>query len=205
MTPASVTPIKRNVKTANAKKLAARKPVSKPNGKAQRRTAKPKIEQDVSDDDNVEPTASSTDQSSDGDDDSEDAFNPDSSATEEEVIGDEEESDIDSDFLDEEKQDHGKKRAKRKSGAGAGGGSAKKARTSTGQGNQAAHDDEDEDANLSDAELEEGQTVAGRIYPAPTTGQGKLARFSWLPRSSLSATWQNIYEHIELPEEPTDP
>ena len=161
LTPASVTPKKRAAVAPTATKSKAKAVPKK----------RVKVDSDGDED------ATPSEQSSSDDDDSEDAFNPDSSASEEEIVEEEEESDIDSDFLDEDEEESAS-RKKRKSGAKGAGGSAKKARGSIGGGKKAVQvdDDLDEDPILSDVELEDGQTVAGRIYPAPTTGQGTLQR-----------------------------
>jgi len=161
LTPASATPTRRQV---------AQSAPNMGGGAKDSKKRKVAIEDDV--EDQEPPTPSEATSSSDND--SEDAFDPDSSASEEELAEDEAESEVDSDFLDEPEDEQ----KKRKSTGGTSIRPAKKASSSTRKGQQAVKidddDDEDEDAELSDVELEEGQVIAGRIYPAPTNGQGQL-------------------------------
>jgi hypothetical protein len=170
-------------------------------------------------------TESGSSSSSNGSD-SEDAFDP-SSDDEDEVIEDAEgeEREVDSDFLDGE-SDVGAKTKKRKSIAGGeggravagGGSSAKRTKVVKGEngdgemkkvnGGHGIEGYEDEDADLSDIELEEGQELAGRIYPAPKTGQGR----SIILRSTLdsllklvrSCAWTDIAQHLQLSQESAD-
>ena len=164
LTPASATPTKRqkSVKTAPKAKAGTK---GRPTGK---------VEEEEEAESDEPPTPSENTSSSD--DDSEDAFDPPSSGSDEELVEeDEEESEVDSDFLDEEEDETKKRKAARGSQK-----PVKKVKSSNGKGKQEveADDDDDEDAAASEVELEEGQVIAGRIYPAPTTGQGMLAAIS---------------------------
>ena len=92
---------------------------------------------------------------------------------------DEAESEMDSDALDEEDDEYGasgSKGKKRKSNGGGGALGKKVKSTPSGGGTKGnvrveGYEDEDEDGG-EEVELEEGQEIAGRIYPAPKTGQG---------------------------------
>ena len=166
LTPASATPTKRQKSVKTAPKAKA--------GTKGRPTGKVKKEEEAESDE--PPTPSENTSSSD--DDSEDAFDPPSSGSDEELVEeDEEESEVDSDFLDEEEDETRKRKAARGPQK-----PVKRAKPSNGKGKQAVEvdddDDDDEDAEASEVELEEGQVIAGRIYPAPTTGQGMLAAIS---------------------------
>ena len=106
---------------------------------------------------------------------SEDNFDPPSS-DEDELVEDVEEaieSDLNSDFLDEEDSDGVTKVKKRHSMGGGAGGSAKKRI----EGKVQVDGYEDEDDQDEEVELEEGQEIAGRIYPAPKTGHGESSEF----------------------------
>lgn len=147
LTPASATPVKGQ----------RRQPISKKAGPGK----KPLTDHDDNDD-SEELTGS--DEASSSDDNSGDAFDPESSASEEELLEEDEESEVDSDFLDEDEADKSKRKAK----GGSRGRINKKARPS------AISADDEEEEHEADVELAEGQVIAGRIYPAPTTGQGEL-------------------------------
>jgi hypothetical protein len=169
LTPASATPTKRkSVKTEPKAKSGAK------DSKKRMIVAK----EDADEEDDEPPTPSENSSSSDNE--SGDAFDPDSSASDEEVAEDEEESEVDSDFLDESEEEQ----RKRKSNSGGINRPVKKSRLSNVKGKQAVQADvndeeeeEDEDADASEVELEDGQVIAGRIYPAPTTGQGMSLPF----------------------------
>lgn len=136
--------------------------------------------------------------SSSSDDNSGDAFDPDSSASEEELVEDEEESEVDSDFLDEDEDD----KSKRKSTSTGRVSGMKKSRPSSSKVAQAESEEEEE--AVSDVELEDGQVIAGRIYPAPTTGQGKSRFLSTRIPLNLSPTRSNLAEYIQISQEPAD-
>ena len=130
---------------------------------------------------------------------SEDAFDPESSVADEPI-----ESDLDSDFLDE-KDDFdppSAKRGKKRNGTGRGGGSATKNRVKP-RGIEGYDDEEFEDDAI---ELDEGQVVAGRIYSAPGTGQGKCytkVRISDLfsvPPGQISRNTMNFLKNLQIPE-----
>jgi hypothetical protein len=149
------------------------------------------------DDDGLTPS----EDSSSSDDNSGDAFDPDSSASEEEMVEDEEESEVDSDFLDEDEHD----KSKRKSTSTGRVSGVKKSRPPNSKVAQAESEEEEE--AVSDVELEDGQVIAGRIYPAPTTGQGKSSSSSMLStriRLTLSSTGSNLGEYIQISQEPAD-
>ena len=114
---------------------------------------------------------------------------------------DEEESEVDSDFLDEEEDETRKRKAARGPQK-----PVKRAKPSNGKGKQAveADDDDDEDAEASEVELEEGQVIAGRIYPAPTTGQGMLSAISSADTNIFSPTRSYISQYLQIPQEPTN-
>jgi hypothetical protein len=128
--------------------------------------------------------------------DSADAFDPDSDVQDEVIedaeLEDSEDEEVDSDFLDEN-SDAGRKGKKRKSMGGGSGATSKRVRGEDADGESKVKSKgdksvkkeigghgiegyEDEGDDFSDVELEEGQEIAGRIYPAPTTGKGKSAR-----------------------------
>lgn len=114
---------------------------------------------------------------------------------------DEEESEVDSDFLDEEEDETKKRKAARSTQR-----PVKKAKPSNGKGKQAveADEDEDDDADASEVELEEGQVIAGRIYPAPTTGQGMLTAISSANAEIGSPARSYISQYLQIPQEPTN-
>ena len=103
---------------------------------------------------------------------SEDEFNLDSVEEEaddlEEEADEEVDSDVDSDFLDEEdvvpKRKKGAKAVKPTTYGVKGKGKSKV---------QVDGFEDEDDGEEMDIELEDGQEIAGRIYPAPKTGQGR--------------------------------
>lgn len=115
---------------------------------------------------------------------SEDDFAPSSAEEDAEDAGEESEdieSEVDSDDLDEEDVKPRKGGSKRKSTGASGGSAKKKVKTGSGHGavrpngkHEGIEGYEDEDADDDEIELEEGQEIAGRIYPAPKTGQGEF-------------------------------
>ncbi|WVR08496.1 hypothetical protein IAU60_005551 [Kwoniella sp. DSM 27419] len=167
-------------------------------GKNGAKARKVKAEEDDEDED--EPTGlTSSESPSSSDDNSEDAFDPDSDEEEDEPIeGDEEEDDegsVDSDFLDE---DEGAKKKRKPTGGKVGQrpGPSKKVKsdgTSKGKsGSVYIEGYEDEDEDDGDVELEEGQELAGRIYPAPKTGQ--------VPPGRISQNTLNFLKNLQIPE-----
>ncbi|WVQ85875.1 hypothetical protein IAT38_008043 [Cryptococcus sp. DSM 104549] len=135
---------------------------------------------------------------------SEDDFGPSEGEDVEEAEEESDEESVDSDFLDEEDdKGKGKKRKTVGKSSGAKAGSAKKAKSST-KGSKPAkaaanggthegiegyeHEDEDDD----DTDLEEGQELAGRIYPAPKTGQ--------VPPGEISKNTLNFLKNLQIPE-----
>ncbi|KAK8850416.1 hypothetical protein IAR55_004334 [Kwoniella newhampshirensis] len=138
--------------------------------------------------------------SSTDDSDSEDAFDPSSDEGfeeyDEEVVQ-ADGSDVDSDFLDEEENE--KKGKKRKSVGGGGGGTKKvkeengpgKVKRDSGKGGHGIEGYENEDDD-SEIELEDGQEIAGRIYPAPKTGQ--------VPPGRISKNTFNYQRNLQIPE-----
>ncbi|TYJ51326.1 hypothetical protein B9479_008107 [Cryptococcus floricola] len=54
------------------------------------------------------------------------------------------------------------------------------------------YDDEDEDADFYDADLEEEQELAGRVYPAPMTGR--------VAPGGISKNTMNFLKNLQLPE-----
>lgn len=139
-------------------------------------------------------TETESDSSSDASN-SEDAFDPDSdSAIEEEVL----ESDVDSDFLDDDDQTADKRKGgvKRKSlNTKTTPVPSKRAKdTRTGKAERIeGYESEDED-DEDDIELEEGQEIAGRIYPAPKTGQGRFASRNPIDRPSTPRA--DLQKHV---------
>jgi hypothetical protein len=193
LTPASATPTKRKAVTAPPKAKGGAKDSKK------RKVVKEE------DDEEAEDPPTPSENTSSSDDDSEDAFDPESSGSDEEVAEDEEESEVDSDFLDEDEDEQ----KKRKSGGGVSSRPAQKARPSNGKGKQAVKvddDDEDEDADASEVELEEGQVIAGRIYPAPTTGKGRLRGIGdyqtnqIVPPGRISRNTFKFLKNLQIPE-----
>jgi len=201
-TPASIKPKARPKTKAEAEAV---KPTSKKtNGRNQSENKDPEL---------VSATGltETESQSSSSDTASQDAFDPPSSEEDEAVVEDEDqESELDSDFLDEEDDEYGGGKAKkRKSNGGGGGGSAKKVKptvpVTNGKGMKSSngrstvkvegYEDEDEDED-EDVELEEGQEIAGRIYPAPKTGQGgcnSLSIGDWsIDEDNDSVGWPNL-------------
>ncbi|KAK6906757.1 hypothetical protein I203_100744 [Kwoniella mangroviensis CBS 8507] len=164
---------------------------------------KAKVEEDE-DGDSPSGLTESDEPSSSDDGGSEDDFDPSSSSEPEELIEEESDEDgsIDSEFLDEDqpKKKTGNKR-KSVSGGGKGGGVAKKVKLSNGTGTGVGkgksdvkiegYDDEDE-YDDEEIELEEGQEIAGRIYPAPKTGQ--------VPPGRISQNTLNFLKNLQIPE-----
>ncbi|WVF67960.1 hypothetical protein IAT40_002722 [Kwoniella sp. CBS 6097] len=176
------------------------KPVEKKNGtKASSAKGRAKKEEEDSDNEPTGMTDSEANSGSSSDDGgSEDDFDPSSDDEEDEAMDDEDDESIDSDYLDEE---DGPKKRKTKPSGGARAGSAKKAKTSHTVGKVKAaksgskvyiegYEDEDEDGD--DTDLEEGQEVAGRIYPAPKTGQ--------VPPGRISQNSLNFLKNLQIPE-----
>ncbi|KAI9633604.1 uncharacterized protein MKK02DRAFT_28411 [Dioszegia hungarica] len=105
---------------------------------------------------------------------------------------DEDESDVDSDDLD-----GGGSKSKRKRGTPKKGSATKKVKVESGKKGKVAgktrvdgfEDDEEDDMEV---ELEEGQEVAGRIYPAPKTGQ--------VPPGRISQNTLNFLKNMQIPE-----
>ncbi|WVQ70530.1 hypothetical protein IAR50_000049 [Cryptococcus sp. DSM 104548] len=183
------------------------------NGKSKGRpAAKNAKEEDDEDDEGLaEPTGlTSSEESSDDDSGSEDDFGPseDGSDEEEGEPEDSSGSEVDSDHIDDEKPYKSKSKAKRKASSPEAS-SSKKAKTQGHTGKKTSnagvrkaeeqgreyiegYDDEDEDADFSDSDLEEGQELAGRIYPAPKTGQ--------VPPGEISKNTLNFLKNLQLPE-----
>jgi hypothetical protein len=193
LTPASATPTKRKAVTAPPKAKGGAKDSKK------RKVVKEE------DDEEAEDPPTPSENSSSSDNDSEDAFDPESSGSDEEVVEDEEESEVDSDFLDEDEDEQ----KKRKSGGGVSSRPAQKARPSNGKGKQVVKvddDEEDEDADASEVELEEGQVIAGRIYPAPTTGKGRSRGIDdyqtnqIVPPGRISRNTFKFLKNLQIPE-----
>lgn len=137
------------------------------------------------------------------DSDSEDAFDPPSDEEEEELDPEEEEEEeVDSDFLDEEDVQVKKSQAKRKSTGGGGTTSKKTKSNGTSRTKKGDHEPvegyEDEDDEDHEIELEEGQEIAGRIYPAPKTGLGGSPVRCKRLRLTYSTARADLTEHIEL-------
>ena len=143
---------------------------------------------------------------------SEDAFDP--TADEEEVVEEEDEDEdedeeMDSDNLDDDEDDDDRK--KRRKRASNGGGSRAKTTQSQGkvEGKKSkgkkeiveGYEDEDDEPDH-DVELEDGQEIAGRIYPAPKTGQGEFVLCDIELR--CSSRWSDIEEHVSVPQKPAD-
>lgn len=121
---------------------------------------------------------------------------------------DEDESDVDSDDLD-----GGGSKSKRKRGTPKKGSATKKVKVESGKKGKVAgktrvdgfEDDEEDDMEV---ELEEGQEVAGRIYPAPKTGQGKLSAArsrdsqadKVVPPGRISQNTLNFLKNMQIPE-----
>lgn len=88
-------------------------------------------------------------------------------------------------------------------------GSAKKVKVSNGSGkkSQRVEGFEDDDEEDLEVELEEGQEIAGRIYPAPKTGLGELplsvdgvsAEIS-VPPGRISQNTLNFLKNMQIPE-----
>ncbi|WWC65166.1 uncharacterized protein I303_107780 [Kwoniella dejecticola CBS 10117] len=183
---------------------------AKPKGKA-KTTAKPstRIQQNDEDDEDSPTGLTESEPSSTEDEGSEDDFvasSEDEAEVDEPIDDDSEDEDgsIDSDFLDEPKS----KTKKRKSISSSGNTkSAKKAKlhksphthTHTHKQNRdkshtriEGYEDEDEDDEDEEIELEEGQEIAGRIYPAPKTGQ--------VPPGRISQNTLNFLKNLQIPE-----
>ncbi len=150
---------------------------------------------------------------------SEDEFDPPSSdeddPVEEEELDEKDDSELDSDFLDEEDDEYaGKGRTRKSNGGGGVGGSGKKVKTtpSTGRGGSKGkvrvEGFEDEDEMDEEVELEEGQEIAGRIYPAPKSGQGGVvlpgamdnADGMAVPPGRISHNTFNFLKNLQIPE-----
>lgn len=131
-----------------------------------------------------------------------DDFNPsDAEAPASEAV-DSDDEELDSDHLDSEDEDYGSegKKAKKRKSKGASGSGTKKAKLSNGNGTSSSkgknkvtvegYDDEEfEDLEI---ELEEGQEIAGRIYPAPKTGL--------VPPGRISQNTLNFLKNLQIPE-----
>lgn len=151
---------------------------------------------------------------------SEDDFAPSSAEEDAEDVAEESEdidSDVDSDDIDDEDVKPKKGGAKRKSTGTSGGAAKKKVKSGNGTGggrSNGKHEGiegyEDEDEDDEEIELEEGQEIAGRIYPAPKTGQGELALLS-VPGSRrrrlmavspgrISQNTLNFLKNMQIPE-----
>ncbi|ORX41119.1 hypothetical protein BD324DRAFT_613287 [Kockovaella imperatae] len=158
-------------------------------GKGKR--TKRQAEEDGSEDDGDRadsPTGMTETPSSSDAEDSEDDFNLESDDAEEPE--EEIESDVDSDFLDEEDVPV-KKKSRPSNGSG-------KVPTSSSKGKGKAkrveidgYEDEEEEEDM-EVELEEGQEIAGRIYPAPKTGQ--------VPPGQISQNTLNFLKNLQIPE-----
>jgi hypothetical protein len=154
---------------------------------------------------------------------SEDAFDPSSQEDEEEEeVEEPTESEIDSDNLDEDdargKASKNKRKSVGKTSTSGRGVPAKKAKTETVGSTKLAKNNghapiegyEDEEDDDDEIELEEGQEIAGRIYPAPKTGQGGSGTLSPQGRREVgslltySSTRSDIAKHPQLPEEPAN-
>ncbi|TYJ52282.1 hypothetical protein B9479_007125 [Cryptococcus floricola] len=181
------------------------------NGKSKGRSTK-KVDKDDEDDDEglAEPTGmTSSEEGSSDDSGSEDDFGPSEDESEEGEAEPEESSgsEMDSDHIDDEKPKSKSKKKRKASSPKAS--SAKKAKTqghtskktsnagvkkAEEQGREyiEGYDDEDEDADFSDSDLEEGQELAGRIYPAPKTGQ--------VAAGEISKNTLNFLKNLQLPE-----
>ncbi|WVQ95521.1 hypothetical protein IAU59_002618 [Kwoniella sp. CBS 9459] len=170
-------------------------------GKNAASKGKARMEAGDSDDEPTGMTESEPDWGSSSDDGgSEDDFDPSSDDNDDEAIDDDDES-IDSDYLDDQ---DGHRKRKAKSLGGGRGGSAKKAKTNHGSGTNKnapkkkngtqvyieGYEDEDDDED--DTDLEEGQEIAGRIYPAPKTGQ--------VPPGRISQNSLNFLKNLQIPE-----
>lgn len=156
-----------------------------------------KSKRDEVDDELSEPTGLTSESELSSDSGAESAFDPESDdePEDDEVMnGDESESDADA------TPKAGSKRkatvadkAKAKWGRGA------KGRQSGASAAEAVELGSDDD----DVELEEGQVVAGRIYPAPKTGQGgSYRRFSL---ANASPRGPSLAKHAQLPRPPPNP
>ena len=109
---------------------------------------------------------------------SEDDFDPSEGEEEEEEVEEAEESEVDSEDLDGE-QDVKVKKVKRKSTGGRQSVPKKVAKKEAGShAHIDGYDDEDDALSEDDSELEDGQEVSMRIYPAPKTGQGRFVPYS---------------------------
>lgn len=178
-------------------------------------------------DDSHEPTGLNSweENSSSNDEGSEDEFGPseddqDGAGVEDSESESEAES-MDSDFLDEDDDYQSNRGKKRGSTSRKAKPPPKRAKTSAKANRQASsakkkelkkkvgdhehiegYDDEEDD--MTDTDLEDGQEIAGRIYPAPKTGQGesiltRRARTAVYLGPMLSSTpWSNITKHTQL-------
>nr|KIR45255.1 hypothetical protein I312_05588 [Cryptococcus bacillisporus CA1280] len=175
---------------------------------------KEKLAQDESEEvDPHEPTGltSEEENSSDDDDSSEDEF----ALSEDDKDGagvensESEAESMDSDLLDENddfKSGRGKKRGSSARNAKPPSKRAKLSTNDTGQAssgkkkeqkNKAGDHDyiegyDDEEDNMTDTDLEDGQEIAGRIYPAPKTGQ--------VPPGQISQNTLNFLKNLQIPE-----
>ncbi|WWC92166.1 uncharacterized protein L201_007120 [Kwoniella dendrophila CBS 6074] len=164
--------------------------------------------QDNDDDDGEQSPSGLTESeqnSSSDDEGSEDDFVASSESEADEPIeesDDDDDDSVDSDFIDEGKT----KKNKRKSTSGGRGGerkgNAKKIKTTHSSGSNngisknshiriEGYEDEDENDD-EEIELEEGQEIAGRIYPAPKTGK--------VPPGMISQNTLNFLKNLQIPE-----
>ncbi|WVW80960.1 hypothetical protein I302_102951 [Kwoniella bestiolae CBS 10118] len=157
-----------------------------------------KDEDEDEDGDSPSGLTESDDPSSSDDVGSEDDFDPSSSSEPDEPIEEsDEEGSVDSEFLDEEEPRRKSHKRKSLSGGRGGNGSAKKVKLSSGMARSKSnvkiegYDDEDEQDD-EEVELEEGQEIAGRIYPAPKTGQ--------VPPGRISQNTLNFLKNLQIPE-----
>ncbi|CAD6587427.1 MAG: hypothetical protein TREMPRED_004755 [Tremellales sp. Tagirdzhanova-0007] len=175
------------VKRSSSLRQSTTTPVSRKRAPASQKASTSRTKRVKDEKDELSPTGMTESESpSSSDADSEDAFDP-LSSEEDEPVEDVEaavESDLDSDLLDEEDSDRALKVKKRKSN-GKGGGSAKKIK----DGKVQVDGYEDEDEEDEDVELEEGQEIAGRIYPAPKTGHGQISHNTF-----------NFLKNLQIPE-----
>ncbi|WVO17534.1 hypothetical protein L204_105229 [Cryptococcus depauperatus] len=118
-----------------------------------------------------------------------------------EMVIEEDESGLDSDNLDEENEPKSKSR-KRKAGKPIITQKASKKKVKSNDTSKvtkpqtSSHDYiegyDDEDDDLTDTDLEEGQEIAGRIYPAPKTGH--------VPAGQISQNTLNFLKNLQIPE-----
>lgn len=194
-------------------------PSGRGKGKGKPPVKKPKLKKDPEDVTGMTDTEEESESGSE-DGDTEDDFAPSDEDDEEEEVPeseDESEGSGDSDAFDDTPN-----RRKRKGAAAAKSKKSNKKTAATQSkskkgGKHAPVDGYEDEVVDSDIELEEGQEIAGRIYPAPKTGQGESARsrvmFFWATEDykcllkqplTSSSTRSDIPKHAQLFEEPPD-